>query len=273
MMNITTTTCIRRALEAEPLRGSVLRAAVQALGLPPGSQGLDAGCGVGLQALLLAEVVGPEGRITGLDFLPELLLFASEQVREAGRADRLAYCAGDVGRLPFADDSFDWVWSADCVGYPLGEMAPLLRELARVVRPGGSIFLLGWSSQQLLPGYSLLEARLNATWSGYLPYLQGGAAELNFLRALHPLREAGLDEVRVQTFVGDVQAPLSGDERTGLISLLEMLWGERQPAVTDGDWQEYQRLCQPDSPDFIADTPGYYAFFTYSLFEGKVPGR
>jgi demethylmenaquinone methyltransferase/2-methoxy-6-polyprenyl-1,4-benzoquinol methylase len=50
-----------------------------------------------------------------------------------------------------------------------------------------------------------------------------------------------------------------------------MLWGERQPDVSDEDWQEYRRLCQPDSPDFIVDEPGYYAFFTYSVFRGNAP--
>jgi len=51
---------IRRLLEANPLREPVLRSAIQALQLPPGSRGLDVGCGIGLQALLLADEVGPE---------------------------------------------------------------------------------------------------------------------------------------------------------------------------------------------------------------------
>ena len=36
-------------------------------------------------------------------------------------------------------------------------------------------------------------------------------------------------------------------------------------------WAEFQRLCQPDSPDFILNLPDYYAFFTYTMFYGKVP--
>lgn len=267
------TRCIQRALEANPLREPLLRAVVQTLELPAGSRGLDAGCGVGLQAVLLAEAIGPGGQVTGLDLLPDLLFFAVDHVRQAGYSDRITFCTGDVGRLPFAGDSFDWVWSADCIGYPLGELRSLLAELRRVVRPGGDIILLGWSSQQLLPGYPFLEARLNATGSAYLPYIEGKRPELNFLRALRWFREAGLDKVRAETFLGDVQSPANSGERTALASLLEMLWGERQPGVTDEDWQEYQRLCRPESPDFIVDSPDYYAFFTYSLFRGKVPLR
>ncbi len=143
---------IQRSLEANPLREPLLRSAIQSLHLPPGSRGLDAGCGIGLQASLLAQAVGPAGRITGMDIVPELLSYGNEMVSTSGTSGRIAFCAGDVGRLPFEEDAFDWAWSADCIGYPLGELAPFLEELLRVVKPGGSVILLGWSSQQLLPG-------------------------------------------------------------------------------------------------------------------------
>lgn len=57
------------------------------------------------------------------------------------------------------------------------------------------------------------------------------------------------------------------------IELFDMLWGLPQPGVSPQDWQEFQRLCQPGSPDFILDIPDYYAFFTYTMFRGKVPER
>jgi demethylmenaquinone methyltransferase/2-methoxy-6-polyprenyl-1,4-benzoquinol methylase len=103
-----------------------------------------------------------------------------------------------------------------------------LKELLRVVRPGGSINILAWSSQQMLPGYPLLEARLNATCSGYAPFLKGKSPEQNFMRAMRWLRAAGLEELKAQTFVGDVRAPLGPGERTALSSLFEVLWGEPQ---------------------------------------------
>ena len=240
--------CIQRSSDANSLRDPVLRSVIKSLQLPRGSYGLDAGCGIGLQALLLAEAVGPDGHITGLDLVSELLAFGNEYVRRAGYSDRITFCEGDVISLPFEDDTFDWVWSADCIGYPLGELTPFLEELVRVVRPGGSVIALGWSSQQLLPGYPLLEARLNATCSGYIPFLTGKNPDLNFLRAMRWFRKAGLEEVKAQTFVGDVQTPLSNDERAALISLFEILWGQPQPEVAPPeaalpeDWKEYQRL-------------------------------
>ena len=81
------------------------------------------------------------------------------------------------------------------------------------------------------------------------------------MRALAWFRDAGLEEPT---------APLSDDIRNALMSLFQMLWVEPQSEGTQEDWAEYQRLCQPESPDFILNIPDYYAFFTYSMFHGKV---
>jgi ubiquinone/menaquinone biosynthesis C-methylase UbiE len=252
------------------LREPVIRSAIQALQLPSGSRGLDAGCGIGSHTLLLAEAVAPAGHVTGLDLSPELLIRARETAKKSSLSEQVSFKEGDVRRLPFDDDTFDWVWSVDCAGYAPLEPLPLLKELARVVRPGGSVAILGWSSQQLLPGHPLLEARLNATCSGIAPFVKGKRPELHFFRALGWFRDAGLQEPTAQTFVGDVHAPLSDDIRSALISLLEMRWGEPQSQLSQEDRAEYRRLSQPESPDFILDLPDYYAFFTYSMFRGKV---
>jgi ubiquinone/menaquinone biosynthesis C-methylase UbiE len=262
---------IQRLIEANALREPVLRSAVQALELPPGSHGLDVGCGIGLQSLLLAEAVGPDGHVTGIDISPGLLAYGENLAEQAGFSGRITFRETDALRLPFDDDSYDWAWSADFIGYPLGELAPYLTELMRVVRPGGRVAILAWSSQQLLPGHPLLEARLNATCSAYIPYLQGTDPEAHFLRALRWFREAGLEDVRARTLVGDARSPLSKGVRAGLTSLFEMLWGVRQPEVTPEDWEAFQRLCRPGSAEFILDIQDYYAFFTYTMFEGTVP--
>jgi len=54
-----------------------------------------------------------------------------------------------------------------------------------------------------------------------------------------------------------------------LIALFEMRWPGVESELTQEDWAEYQRLCLPESPDFILNHPDYYAFFTYSMFRGK----
>ena len=256
---------------SNPLSEAVIPSAIQALQLPPGSRGLDAGCGIGLQALLLAEAVGPAGHVTGLDLSPQFLVHARKIAAEAGLSERISFQQGDVSRLPFDNDTFDWIWSANCVGYAPVEPLPSLRELTRVVKPGGSVAILAWSSEQLLPGYPLLEARLNATSSGIAPFVKGKRPQSHFLRALGWFREVGLEEPTAQTFVGDAHAPLDDDMRSALIALLDMRWPGVQSELTPEGWAEFQRLCQPESPDFILDLPDYYAFFTYSMFYGRVP--
>ena len=266
-------TIIRRLEESNPLREAVLRSVIQALRLPVGSRGLDVGCGIGLQAVLLAEAVGPTGQVTGLDFSNDLLVYAQETLAESGLAMPISLVQGDMYALPFDSGAFNWAWSADCVGYPAGEFLPALAEMARVVRPGGSVAITAWSSQQLLPGHVLLEARLNATCSPLAPYLRGRQPESHFARALGWFRQAGLEECTARTVVGNVQAPLSKGVRSALASLMSQLWGERQPEVSAEDWLESQRLCQPESPDFILNLPEYHGFFTYTVFQGRARGQ
>jgi ubiquinone/menaquinone biosynthesis C-methylase UbiE len=257
------------------LREPVLRSAIQALQFPSGTRGLDAGCGIGLQALLLAEAVGPAGHITGPDLSPELLASAEDIVENAGLSEMIAFREGNVNQLPFEDDTFDWAWSVDLVGYAPMEPLPLVKELARVVKPGGSVAILAWSSETLLPGHPLLEARLKATTAGIAPFVKGKESESHFLRALGWLRVAGLEECAARTFAGDAHAPMTDDVRSALTALFEMRWpgaeSELRKDEADGErlWAEYRRFCLPESPDFIVDQPDYYAFFTYSMFQGK----
>ena len=82
---------------------------------------------------------------------------------------------------------------------------------------------------------------------------------------------AGLDSVRVRSFVGEAQEPLTTGERIALTDLFEMLWGQRQNETSSEDWDAFLQLCDPTSPNSILDQPGYYAYFTYTLFEGIVP--
>ena len=261
---------IKSLEEANPLREPVLRAIMTDLKFALGSHGLDIGCGIGLQTSLLAEATSPAGRVTGLDISPELLAYAQNRVGSLPGADRITFREGDMRSLPFPDNSFDWAWSADCVGYPAGDLLPVLTEIARVVRPGGTIALLAWTSQQVLPGNGWLEAQLNAQASAYAPYLQNQPPEFHFTRALRWFAAAGLTDLTARTYVGDVQAPLGAAQRAGLASLFVMLWDESR--ISEIIRPDYWRLCRADSPDCLLDSSDYYAFFTYTVFAGKVAG-
>ena len=267
--NTDTESYIQSLLVSNPLRESMLRAMIKALRLPDGSRGLDAGCGIGLQCLLLAEEVGLVGHVTGLDVSAEMLDRGGKIVKEAGLSERIFFKEGDVANLPFDNNTYDWVWSADCAGYGPWEPLPLLKELARVVKPGGIVAIAAWSSEMLLPGYPRLEARLGATSAGIAPFIQGKKPELHFLRALGWFLELGLKEPRARVFADSVCAPLNDEIRNALAALFDMRRPDVSTELSSDDLAEFLRLCLPDSPDFILNLPDYYAFFAYTMFWGK----
>lgn len=261
---------IQISLATHYLRDIAIHSAIDALSLPPGSHGLDAGCGIGLLSLALAEYVGEMGFITGVDIDPDLLVYAGRLTKNTEHASQVEFKKGDIAHLPFDDNEFDWVWSCDCVGYTPLEPLPLVKELVRVVKPGGFVAILAWSSETLLPGYPQLEAHLRGTTAGISPFIAGKDPKLNFLRALGWFEKAGLKERRVQTFAGEVHAPLSDELREALITLFEMRWPGVRKELSGMDREEFNRLCNPDSADFIVNDDDYYAFFTYSMFCGTV---
>ncbi len=266
-----------RLATIHPLREPAIRAAIEALELPAGSRGLDAGCGIGHNAMLLARAVGSKGSVTGLDISSEFITRGERLAAESGLADRIAFRTGDIRRLPFEKDAFDWAWCADTLwvdspgsGHPIQDPRAPLSELVRVVRPGGIVALVFWSSQKLLPGHPLLEARLGATSTANEPFRPGMDPSLHFIRALGWMREAGLRNPSARTFVAEAEAPLSHEIRSALAVAIPMFWENAESEVSKEDWAEYRRLCDPESPDFILDLPDYYAFLTYTMFTGRV---
>lgn len=262
-----TSTYLRYLKETDSLREQTNLDIIAALDLPMGSSGLDVGCGVGTQALILAGAIGPLGRVTGVDVKPEFLEHARAVTAAKGMSDRVTFEEGDISdRLPFDDCTFDWVWSSDCLGY-----LPLSKEVTRVIKPGGSLNILFWSSEHLLPGYPLLESRLKTTSGGLAPFGVESKPEAHPLRTLTRLREAGLTNTNALTFVTSVCAPLSPEICRAMTGILEMRWPNVEPELSKDDFELYRCLTDSASPDFILNLPDYYGFFTYSVFRGRVP--
>ena len=269
---MSTDSYIQSLIVSNPLREPTLRAMAGALQPPLGSRGLDAGCGIGLQCLLLAEEVGPTGHVTGLDVSAELLDHGRGIVKKAGLSGRISFQEGDIAQLPFDNNTFDWVWSVDCVGYGHWEPLPLLKELVRVAKPGGIVAVAAWSSEKLLPGYPRLEARLGATSAGIAPFVQGKKPGFHLLPALGWFNELGLREVKARVFADNFHAPLNVEIRDALVELFQQRWSNVATELSSDEFAEFQRLCLPDSPGFVLNLPDYYALFTYSMFLGRVAG-
>ena len=253
-----------------PLREPVLREIIHYLNFILASRGLDVGCGIGQPTLLLAEHLAPHTHITGIDISEECLEQARESVCRQGLSGSVELRRGSMDSLPFEADVFDWAWSVDCAGYSDDSRRCAIRELIRVVRPGGCIALIAWSSQQFLAGHPRLEARLNATGAGLAPFSHGQDPKRHFLRTAGRLYESGIGGVKIRTFSGDVSGPASADMRDALTAFFKMRWGAARSEMTGSDGRLFRRLCDPDSPEFLPDRDDYYGLFTYTVFTGIV---
>ncbi|MFJ9173153.1 class I SAM-dependent methyltransferase [Streptomyces sp. NPDC102360] len=119
-----------------PDDGPAYASAVAALGLRPGSRVLDAGCGTGRALSPLRAAVGPSGVVLGADLTAAML----ERAVRAGRDAEGRLLLTDVARLPLRTSVLDAVFGAGLISH-LPQPAANLRELARVVRPGGLLAL------------------------------------------------------------------------------------------------------------------------------------
>ena len=123
------------------------RRTVAVLGLRPGERTLDLCCGTGDLARMMAEAVGPAGSVAAVDFAVPMLVAARRQAagRPGGQPGSgvapKTFLAGDAMQLPFTSAAFDAV----AVAFGLRNVADpagALREIHRVLRPGGRLAIL-----------------------------------------------------------------------------------------------------------------------------------
>jgi demethylmenaquinone methyltransferase/2-methoxy-6-polyprenyl-1,4-benzoquinol methylase len=118
--------------------------------LVDGARVLDVACGTGDLSLVLAEAGAV--RVIGLDFCRPMLEIARRKAEEGSRP--VPFVEGDALRLPFADETFD----VATIAFGLRNLAGVadgLRELGRILKPGGRLAVLEFSSP-VVPGFRAL---------------------------------------------------------------------------------------------------------------------
>jgi arsenite methyltransferase len=105
--------------------------------LSHGERVLDLGCGAGSDSLVAAQMVGGEGRVTGIDMTPEMLAKARSAAAQMG-AENVDFVEGEIEALPFPDEAFDVVISNGVIDL-VPDKDAVFADIYRVLAPGGRI--------------------------------------------------------------------------------------------------------------------------------------
>jgi len=247
-----------------------LREAIATLGLAPGMQVLDAGCGSGEALAWLAEAVGTGGRVVGVDLSHAHVAAARSQA-----PPQVELLASDLMTLAMPA-SFDAAWSSNAINHFSDPLAAVQR-LAGWLRPGGQLAVgqSGFLPEMLFAWDTRLErAVVDAVRAHYRDKYGLDERRLAAVRAnVGLLRQAGLVDVQARTFAIERVSPLSPAARDYLLEAqFRSTFGERlRPWLSAEDFAELERLCDPAVPGFALDRPDFHYLQTYTLVSGRRP--
>ncbi len=268
-----------------------LRSAVARFALAPGSHGLDVGCGPGGVLPLLDEALQGQGAIVALDISRPHLQRAQDEAGAFESATRCHLAQVDLKHpLPFADGAFDWCWTADTLNSEQANIErgafpdpiSVVRELARVTRPGGMVaaFFGNWLGAMLMPGYAHIEQCLMTALEVH--YNKRGRFHPSFRHenAFGWFQAAGLTEIEVTPHTALYQAPLPDDVRRYIQRWVfehEYRTPERikeyalGAGLTEDEWDLWLKLSNPGAPEYILRRDDYFCIRYGILTTGRVP--
>jgi len=161
-------------------------APLEHLKLQPGETVVDLGSGAGIDALIAARDVGPEGHVIGIDMTPEMLAKARSNAAAAD-ADHVEFREGRLEALPVDDGSVDAITS-NCVINLVPDKSKVFAEIARVLKPGGRLVV----SDVMLDGE--LPEVITQDVMAYVGCVSGAIQREDYLRML---TEAGLGDIEI----------------------------------------------------------------------------
>lgn len=180
------------------------------MAVQPGQLALDVCCGTGDWTIALANTVGAGGYVSGLDLSPQMLKVADQKITTHHLTGQIGLHHGDAMHLPYPDNTFNVV----TIGFGLRNVPDaqqVLREMTRVVKPGGQVVCL----ETAQPQNRLVHAGWQAYFGHVVPlmgrviahhyqaynYLQRTTHEFISVTALADLfSQVGLEQIQVRRF-------------------------------------------------------------------------
>jgi ubiquinone/menaquinone biosynthesis C-methylase UbiE len=212
------------AVEAVPSVACAKRNSLDLLDVGAGDSVLDVGCGTGEDVATLAGVVGPEGRVAGVD--KSEVLIAQARRAAGGHEHNVTFAAADATALPFGDGEFDACRSDRTIQH-IQDADVAVAEMARVTRPGGIVVI-----SEMLTALDL-DGDPDETTRIVLGRLWSGSERRGWISGFLPLllTRAGLGDVTIHREAAEVS---SFDEAALLLNLEELCAG----AVNEGQLDE-----------------------------------
>lgn len=242
----------QEALAATPDMQAQRQAILATMALNPGEVVLDVGAGNGIMARDILDQVGPSGSVSGLDAAAPMVAMAREL------CPRGNFVKGDASELPFNDASFDVVTAAQLICF-LPDPDQALKEMNRVLRPGGRVVLLDtdWGS---------------LVWNSYNPPLMAKAvdvytrpyADAHVPRTLSKrLNAAGFDVIGCETLTVLNWTPGPDNYVELTTSFMESI-GAASDDFSDTDWREWV-----EDQNAVADAGEYMFSLNRYIFNAR----
>ena len=228
------------------------------VGIQPGWKVLDAGCGGGGFLPLMVQLAGSTGAVDALDLAPENIDRINAMIGAGKLQGKIATHVGSMLALPYPNETFDCVWSANVMQYlTANEFDHAMVEFKRVLKPNGHIAIKEFDSSLLQyqpfdPGAvarQIAARKAQAVETGLLGPWSGPSMPSR-------LRRAGLQDIRRKTWFVERWQPVSPAVRQYVSDALpymsRMAAKHNVPASDIARWEEIAAnpLILLDDPDF-----------------------
>jgi ubiquinone/menaquinone biosynthesis C-methylase UbiE len=229
------------------------RALIEQARIAPGQSVLDVAGGSGEPSLTIAQAVGPTGFVMCTDAIAEMVAVAEREALARGLKNmQFRQCTADS--LPFADESFDVAVSRLGVMF-FPDPVAAVREMLRVIKPGGRVALAVWGKSELNP-YSYV---VTGVVSRYVPAVPVAPDAPDAFRFAEPgklagvLKDAGAIDVTQRVVKFDMAAPLSPEEFWDMRSEISESLREKLKTLSSEDRARLADEVQEAVREFFPD--------------------